>query len=77
MTMAQEEINRDDYIAYCKERAMQYLDDPQQAIASLTSDMLDNRHTQNHPALQLGMLLLMTGQLDTGDKLIKFIQGIT
>lgn len=65
--------SRAEHLAWCKQRALEYLPgDPQQAFASMASDMRKHDETRNHAGLEMGMMLMMTGNL--GD-MRKFIEG--
>jgi len=70
-------MNREEHMKWCKERALQYVDngDLPQAYASMVSDLNKHPETEQHGAIQLGIMLLMTGQLDTPLKMREFILG--
>ncbi len=70
-------ITRADYLAWCKKRALEYVDlgDPQQAFASMTSDLNKHPATANHSATTLGMQMLMSGYLDSAAKMRRYIEG--
>jgi len=70
-------MDRNEHLQWCKERAMEYIkaDDVPQGIASFTSDMRKHTETANHPALTLGMQLIMNNLLNTVAKAEKFIMG--
>ncbi len=72
-----EKISRSDHLAWCKERALQYLNkgDLSGAFASMTSDLGKHPKTEGHSAISLGMMMLMGGHLDTPEKMRKFIEG--
>lgn len=44
------------------------------AWTSFVSDMEKHEETIGHPAIEMGMMLLMTGNLDTAEKMKKFIE---
>jgi hypothetical protein len=71
------EISRSEHLEWCKKRALEYVDsgDLNQAYASMTSDLGKHSETVNHSAIQLGMMLLMNGQLNTPEKMRHFIEG--
>ena len=52
-------MNREDHMAWCKERALEYVDqnDNQQAFASMMSDLGKHEETAGHAAIGLGMAL--------------------
>lgn len=70
-------MNREDHMAWCKQRALEYVErgDLQNAYASMTGDLNKHEETRNHPAIALGLQLMMIGDLGTSDKMRKFIEG--
>lgn len=70
-------MTRAEHLAWCKQRALEYVDqgDLAQAIASMTSDLGKHFETAGHPAIELGMMLIMTGNLNTSAAVRKFIEG--
>ena len=72
-----ENWSRDEHLTWCKERALEFVDnnDLAQAFASMGSDLNKHSATKDHPGIQLGMGLLMIGDLGTADKMRKFING--
>ncbi len=70
-------MTRDEHLAWCKQRALEYVDrgDTTNAYASMGSDLNKHPETANHPAIQLGMTLLMTGHLSRPHEMRKFING--
>jgi len=70
-------MTRTEHIRWCKDRALEYVDngDLTNAYASMVSDLGKHDETMNHPAIELGMLLMMTGQLDRTLEMKKFING--
>ena len=68
-------MTRSEHLEWCKERALEYVDanDLSQAYTSMASDLGKHPETANHAAIQLGMMLLMAGHLDTPEKMRKFI----
>jgi hypothetical protein len=69
--------SRASHLAWCKRRALQYCDmgDVNQAFASMGSDLSKHPETGNHSGIQLGMMMLMAGHLNTPEKMRKFIEG--
>jgi hypothetical protein len=57
---------RAEHLAWCKERALEYVDagDANNALGSMTSDLMKHPETADHPGIVLGMMLAMTGNLD-------------
>lgn len=72
-------MTRDEHMQWCKERALEYADagDTQGAFASMASDLGKHDETANHIGIQLGMMQLMAGQLDSPAAMRKFIEGFT
>lgn len=70
-------MTRAEHLAWCKKRALEYVDadDLNQAWASMASDLRKHDETQNHAAIELGMMMLFNGQLGTADAMRKFIEG--
>lgn len=70
-------MTRTEHLEWCKKRALEYVDngDIPQAYASMASDMNKHPETANHSAIQLGMQLMMTGNLSTDNQMRKFIEG--
>lgn len=70
-------MTRQEHLAWCKQRALEYVDkgDTTNAWASMASDLTKHPETEKHAAIQLGMMLLMSGQLSTPDKMREFING--
>lgn len=70
-------FTRAEHLEWCKRRALQYVDagDVQQAFASMGSDLNKHPDTRNHSGMELGMMLLMGGQLSRPDQMRRFIEG--
>ncbi len=68
---------RSEHLKWCKERAIEYVDDNdhRQAFASFMSDMGNHPETCSHLALELGMTLLLSGHLSTGQQMRDWING--
>lgn len=71
------EAAQDKHLEWCKQRAYEYLDagDVEQAWASFVSDMGKHEKTRGHIALEMGMMMFISGQLGTIAKMTKFIDG--
>ena len=69
--------SRAEHLEWCKGRARVYLDvgDWQQSWTSFASDMGKHDETREHPALMLGMMLLMSGSNASVPEMRKFIEG--
>ena len=70
-------MTRSEHLDWCKERALEYVDagDLGQAYASMVSDLGKHPETQDHPAIMLGMMLMMSGQLSNPSEMRDFING--
>ena len=71
-------MERAEHLQWCKDRAIEILDtdgDIAQAYASFGSDMSKHPETQNHGAIQLGVMMMFDGQLNTIEEMRKFING--
>ena len=69
--------SREAHIEWCKQRALEYVDrgDNDQAWASMTSDLTKHDETANHPAIDLGTVLMRAGLLNYASVMRKFIEG--
>lgn len=69
--------NREDHLQWCKDRANEYVDngDMQQAFASFHSDMQKHPETANHIALEMGTMLLVSGNLSNAHQMREWING--
>jgi len=70
-------MTRNEHLQWCKDRALEYVDagDLPQAFASMCSDLSKHSETAGHIGIELGMGLMMIGNLNTSDKMRKFIRG--
>jgi len=70
-------MNRTEHIQWCKKRALEYVDSREipQAWSSMVSDLSKHDETQEHPAISLGMGMLMMGKLNTKQEMRRFIEG--
>lgn len=71
------EISREDHMAWCKRRALEYVErgSPMEAMASMFSDLKRHPETADHAAIPLGMGMMMMGKLSTPGEARKFIEG--
>ncbi len=69
---------RAEHLAWCKTRALQYVDagDLQQAFASIGSDIEKHDETRGHTGVRLGFVELMDGGLETPEKMRAWIEGL-
>jgi len=70
-------MTREEHIEWCKTRALKYCDavDHVQAFSSMVSDLGKHPDTRKHPAIQLGMAMLMGGRLSSQSAMRTFIEG--
>lgn len=70
--------NRVEHLQWCKNRANEILDNggsASDAYTSFISDMGKHIETMNHPALEMGTMMLFGGLNQTADGMKKFING--
>lgn len=70
-------MSRSEHLEWCKERANEYVEkgDLKNAFASFQSDMSKHPETQNHLALEMGTMLLISGNLSTQLQMKNWIDG--
>lgn len=70
-------MDRAEHLQWCKDRANECADrgDVKEAYASMVSDMSKHEETKDHSALQLGLMMMMGGHLDSPHEMTKFING--
>ena len=70
-------MNRAEHLQWCKDRALEYVNkgDLVQAFTSMSSDLGKHDETKEHPAISLGMGLIIIDELNTRDKMREFING--
>lgn len=70
-------ITRKDHLEWCKNRALEYVNSENigEALASFMSDMNKHTKTRDHLALKLGMQLIISGHLNTQQKMREWIVG--
>lgn len=75
--MACQYATRAEHLAWCKKRALAELDagNIEDAFASMASDLSKHPETERHGALELGMMMLMSGLLYSPHKMRDFING--
>lgn len=68
---------RAEHLQWCKDRALDYVERGEltQALASMTSDLQKHPETAGHAGSQLGLGLMMTGDLSTGQQMREYING--
>jgi hypothetical protein len=70
---------RAEHVAWCKERALEYVEagDVQGAFASMASDMQKHPATADSDVQTLGMMLMMSGHLSTQAEMRMWIKGFS
>ncbi|KKN74001.1 hypothetical protein LCGC14_0395670 [marine sediment metagenome] len=70
-------MKRSKHITWCKQRAQKYIDSGELSTAfiSMNSDLNKHKETKGHVGIELGMMLLVTGKLNTAVEMQKFIDG--
>jgi uncharacterized protein len=69
--------SRSEHMAWCKKRAQEYVDQDNltEAYASMVSDLGKHEETAGHMAIEMGMMQLMGGFLNTQSAMREFIDG--
>jgi hypothetical protein len=77
MNEATETVSRADHLARCKKRALEYCDagNVSEAFTSMCSDLQKHEGTRGHCGCELGLNLMLIGDLDTRAKMRRFIEG--
>jgi hypothetical protein len=70
-------MTRKEHLEWAKNRALELVDngDLTGSYASMASDLNKHPETEGHVAIELGMMLMMSGHLDSPVKMREFIQG--
>lgn len=69
-------MDRQQHLQWCKDRALEYLpDNPSEAVASMMSDLRNHDELANHIGIEMGMMLLMGGHLESVEKVREWIVG--
>lgn len=70
-------MNRTEHLAWCKQRALEYVEagDVQGAFASMTSDLRKHPETADHAGTELGFMQMMAGMLDSPAEMRRWIEG--
>ena len=75
--MTKEYMTRAEHVEWCKKRALEYIDidDVNNALASMCSDLRKHPETEKHAGIELGTMMVMGGHLSSPDKMREFILG--
>lgn len=70
-------MEKSEHLQWCKDRANEYvkIGDMNQAFVSFQSDMLQHPETANHMALEMGTMLLISGNLSKAHQMSDWING--
>jgi hypothetical protein len=71
-------MTRDEHVAWCKQRALEYLDagDLNNAFTSMMSDLRKHPECENHPGLLIGAgFLLLPGWIQNPSEIRRWIVG--
>ena len=70
-------MTRAQHLAWCKARALEYVERGHliEAMASMGSDLGKHAETEKHVGIQLGVRMMMAGQLQTQAEMRRFIEG--
>jgi Tfp pilus assembly protein PilF len=66
-------MNRDEHLAWCRERALEYLNrgDYQNAVTSMLSDLAKHREWADSPVLStMALLYMVSPTIDTARRII-------
>lgn len=68
---------RDEHVAWAKQRALEYCDRGEcaNALASMGSDLNKHEETANHPAVEIGAMMMVMGELSNSRDMRRFIEG--
>jgi hypothetical protein len=69
--------SRAEHLARCKQRALEYVEagDLHSAFVSMNSDLRKHPETADHKATELGMMLMLSGHLDSPAEMRRWIEG--
>lgn len=70
-------ITRDEHLAFCKKRALEYWERGEylEAVTSMMSDLSKHDELKNHPGLQIGSMMFMSKMYQDRDFVFRFIDG--
>ena len=70
-------MTRSEHLDWCKQRALEYVDsgDLTSAYASMVSDLSKHDETAGHSAIEIGAILMLHNNLNTLDRMRRFIEG--
>lgn len=70
-------MTRAEHLAWCKQRALEYLDrgETRDALASMFSDLGKHEGTKGHAGIQVGVTMMMMGLLTEPEETRRYIEG--
>lgn len=70
-------MTRSEHVEWCKARAKEYLaaGNVTDAYTSMCSDLNKHEETKDHPAIGLGLMMMMGGHLSSVSEMERFIDG--
>lgn len=70
-------MTRAEHLAWCKQRAHEYLDRGKvgDALGSMMSDLQKHPELEDHAGINLGAMLLLGGHLSEAGEVRRFIDG--
>lgn len=70
-------MTRKEHLDWCKARALEYVNagNNTDAFTSMLSDMANHEETADHMALEMGTMLLLSGNLKTPSQMRDWITG--
>ena len=70
-------MTREEHIAWCKQRAFEYVErgELSNAIASMLSDLRKHPETEDHAGGVLGTMMLFGGHMRHAHEVVKWIEG--
>ena len=70
-------MNRAAHLAWCKERALEYVacGESANALSSMLNDLGKHEETRGHSGIDLTLMLIMSGALATPDAVRQHIEG--
>jgi hypothetical protein len=71
------DVTRSEHVAWCKKRALEYLDagSPRDAVTSMISDLRKCPETVKHPGALLAINMVLAGRGLTPAEVRKWIEG--
>lgn len=68
---------RSEHLEWCKQRAREYCDrgDAMNALTSMLSDLEKHPETAGHKGSEIGVMMILSGMLNTPHEARKFIDG--